>query len=590
MEGSNGNDNYVVDNTGDVVQEFPNQGFDTVRSQITTFRLPDNVEGLILLPNARNGLGNDQSNHISVSTENTTGNALRGFGGKDLLSGGVGNDLLDGGDGDDELADQLGNDTLVGGNGNDKITLSFKQGFTFSDNVNLNLTNTSLSGTRGSQSIKTTLQSIEAGELNLGNALNAVKLDGSAFTAGNVTLRGGAGADSLLGGSGSDKLSGSAGADTLEGGAGKDTLDGSDGNDRLLGGDGDDILTGSFGTNVLDGGAGFDQVFEQVNQSITLTNTRLTHSSQAGFTLDDTLVNIESVRLEAFPGKFDSQQNATLDASLFTLGSVVFTGDKGNNTLLGGTKNDFLEGGAGDDHMEGGLGDDKYIVDSINDQAIETSPQGGTADTIVSSVSFTLGDNLEVLELTRSADLNGTGNSQNNILSGNTGNNILKGGAGNDALIGDAGNDVLEGGSGNDILTSGTGSDRFVYSTGVAFKRTDLGNDTIRDFNSGDAIVLNPLTFNTLKSSVGIGLSDASDFAIVTKDGDAATSSARLIYDSSNGHLFYNPNGTATGFGSGGQFATLENKPTLSASDFILSISTVLPQSSSAKPILNGIA
>lgn len=282
------------------------------------------------------------------------------------------------------------------------------------------------------------------------------------------------------------------------------------------------------------------------------------------------------------------QQNVTLDASLFTIGSVNLTGGTGNNTLLGGTGNDLLDGGTGNDHMEGGLGSDKYIVDSVNDQVIETSPQGGTVDTVVASVSFTLGDNLEILELTGSSDLNGTGNSQGNIISGNAGNNILSGGASNDALIGNGGNDVLDGGSGNDTLTGGMGSDRFVYSTGVAFKRTDIGSDTIRDFNPGDAIVLNPLTFNTLKSGVGIGLSDASDFAVVTKDSAAATSSAKLVYNSSNGHLFYNPNGTAAGFGSGGQFVTLENKPTLATSDFTLSISTVLPQSSSVKPILSG--
>ncbi|MBE8986264.1 calcium-binding protein, partial [Nostoc sp. LEGE 12450] len=37
-----------------------------------------------------------------------------------------------------------------------------------------------------------------------------------------------------------------------------------------------------------------------------------------------------------------------------------------------------------------------------------------------------------------------------------------------------------------------------------------------------------------------------------------------------NGELFYNQNGNAAGFGSGGLFATLTGSPTLTASDFVL--------------------
>ncbi|QFS50185.1 FG-GAP repeat domain protein [Nostoc sphaeroides CCNUC1] len=37
-----------------------------------------------------------------------------------------------------------------------------------------------------------------------------------------------------------------------------------------------------------------------------------------------------------------------------------------------------------------------------------------------------------------------------------------------------------------------------------------------------------------------------------------------------NGELFYNQNGIAAGFGSGGLFANLRNAPTLTASDFVV--------------------
>ena len=52
--------------------------------------------------------------------------------------------------------------------------------------------------------------------------------------------------------------------------------------------------------------------------------------------------------------------------------------------------------------MHGGLGNDTYVVDNVGDQAVETSATGGT-DLVNSSVSFTLGANVENLTLLGSA-------------------------------------------------------------------------------------------------------------------------------------------------------------------------------------------
>lgn len=55
-----------------------------------------------------------------------------------------------------------------------------------------------------------------------------------------------------------------------------------------------------------------------------------------------------------------------------------------------------------------------------------------------------------------------------------------------------------------------------------------------------------------------------------------ATSTAKIVYDAVSGQLFYNQNGSAGGFGSGGLFANLTDAPTLSASEytqFILQLS-----------------
>lgn len=53
-------------------------------------------------------------------------------------------------------------------------------------------------------------------------------------------------------------------------------------------------------------------------------------------------------------------------------------------------------------------------------------------DTLSSNTTTTLPATVENLTLTGTANINGTGNSGNNILTGNTGNNTLTGGAGND--------------------------------------------------------------------------------------------------------------------------------------------------------------
>ena len=102
--------------------------------------------------------------------------------------------------------------------------------------------------------------------------------------------------------------------------------------------------------------------------------------------------------------------------------------------------------------MHGGLGDDLFIVDNVNDTAIEVA--GAGTDKVQSSVTFTLADNVEYLTLSGAADLNGT-NSGNNILNGKGGADAMHGGLGNDTFIFDnAGDAAVE------IASAGTDSVR----------------------------------------------------------------------------------------------------------------------------------
>ncbi|MBN3961649.1 choice-of-anchor D domain-containing protein [Nostoc sp. NMS8] len=157
----------------------------------------------------------------------------------------------------------------------------------------------------------------------------------------------------------------------------------------------------------------------------------------------------------------------------------------------------------------------------------------------------------------------------NDVINGQGGNDIIDGKSGDDLLRGGAGNDLLTGGQGNDTLVGGIGADSFIYNTNAAFISAAVGIDAIADFNhsEGDKIVLDKTTFNAITSVGGTGFSNASDFQITSL---GAVSNAVIIYDSTTGQLLYNQNGSAAGFGSGGQFAQLTGKPTLTASDFII--------------------
>jgi Ca2+-binding RTX toxin-like protein len=244
-------------------------------------------------------------------------------------------------------------------------------------------------------------------------------------------------------------------------------------------------------------------------------------------------------------------------------------------------------------------------------------------DTVRSSISYTLTDNVERLTLTGTGALNGTGNTLANLLTGNTGSNAIdgkagadtmRGGAGNDTyrvdnagdqvqeiagqgtdkvyssvsyslagqyvenltltgsaninatgnglankLIGNSGNNVLNGGGGTDVMTGGGGLDTFVFSTSLV-----AGNiDTITDFSVvSDTLRLSSTVFNTI---VGTGTLSAAQFAANTS-GTARDANDRIIYETDTGKLFFDSNGSATG--GAVQFATLAPGLALTNADF----------------------
>lgn len=508
MYGGHGDDIYHVNSTGDVVGEQAGQGDDTVISTVT-YTLGADVETLILggsaailgSGNASNNLivGNDRANYIAGMNGDDD---LRGAGGNDNMDGGIGDDQLSGGDGNDILYGASGSDDLNGDAGRDTLYASegvdFINGGADQDTLAFVFINNGVAA-------------------SLANG-RAVYDGGTAFITNVENLQGSQYNDTLSGDSGNNVLDGSLGADNLRGGAGDDSyfvdVAGDVVSEYWLGGD----------------AGGEDTVFSQVNYTLGafLENLVLMDGARngSGNTLDNMLTgnaannilnglggadrmiggygndtyyvdDAGDVAIESFGEGTDTVRSSvslTLGAnleSLFLLGDTALngTGNDLNNTLTGGAGanrlngmggNDLLDGGAGADTMYGGAGNDTYYVDNAGDAVSEAygGTDNGGADLIQASVSVRLGNYIERLQLTGSNNIDGTGNSLNNLIYGNDGSNILNGGAGNDQL------------------TGGLGADVFQFSAACR-------GDIIKDFNSaeGDVIQLSGLGAYVINTS-----------------------------------------------------------------------------------------
>ncbi|MFH0782535.1 MAG: calcium-binding protein [Pseudomonadota bacterium] len=292
-------------------------------------------------------------------------------------------------------------------------------------------------------------------------------------TAGADTLRGGNEEDFLSGLDGNDYLYGNDGADTLLGGLGNDYLHGGSGADSMLGGQGNDYYVVDNGLDTVeeDGDAGTDTVNASISCTLGVNVENLTLTGSAEITGTGNALN------NSISGNSGANVLSGLD------GNDHLYGNDGADTLLGGLGNDYLHGGSGADTMIGGQGNDYYVVDNELDR-VEEDGDAGT-DTVNTSISYTLGANVENLTLTGSTEITGTGNALNNSISGNSGANVLSGLDGDDHLYGNDGADSLLGGLGNDYLHGGSGADTMLGGQGNDYYVVDNGLDTVEE--DGDA-------------------------------------------------------------------------------------------------------
>lgn len=540
---------------------------------------------------------------------------LIGGDGADFLLGGAGDDLYiyNAGDGADSLYDASGTDKILFGAGIDSGDLTLTR--VNNSDLLISIDNGSFTGSLYladhflNGSAVETIEFNDTSTLNLTNINNWV-LDGGIYkdVLNGVQYNGGAddiingngGDDTIYGWGGQDTLSGGDGHDQLAGGDGNDTLDGGAGSDHMLGGGGDDVYYVDHANDLASEylGSGYDTVYASLSYSLAssysietliltgtgdfdgigvagVNNTLIGNSgnntldglsgadSLIGGDGNDTYIvdNAGDVVIE----NADEGTDTVISAVSWTLGdhsenlvltgfgSIHGTGNAFVNTITGNTGANTLDGGGGADTLAGGVSNDTYIVDDAGDVVIENVSEG--ADTVRSSVSYTLGDHLENLVLTGTGNINGTGNSANNTITGNTGDNSLSGGDGNDTLDGGAGADVLAGGDGNDVFyvdnagdvvteALNEGNADHVFSS-VSFALPDnvervtlTGSSNINATGNGLGNVLNGNSgSNTLDGGAGNDVmtgGDGDDVYFV----DSALDSVFETYTTGNDHVF----------------------------------------------------
>ena len=185
-----------------------------------------------------------------------------------------------------------------------------------------------------------------------------------------------------------------------------------------------------------------------------------------------------------------------LDSLLGAAGADALRGEDGADRLFGGAGNDTLFGGADGDLLDGGEGGDRMAGDAGSDTLVggrgQDSMTGGTdADRLQGGEGHDTmdgGTGDDTLEAGHGDDVLRGGDGED-LLQGQAGQDSLSGGAGHDTLQGGGGQDSLAGGSGNDLLSGGEGQDSLLGDSGDDRLLGGAGDDALYGGTGRDTLV-----------------------------------------------------------------------------------------------------
>jgi serralysin len=313
-------------------------------------------------------------------------------------------------------------------------------------------------------------------------------------------------------------------------------------------------LQDAYGANMATRAADTNYVLPKVNAQGTFWRSiwdgggidTITNAGGSGNAVID--LRAATLRYEAGGGGFVSAVNGIAGGFTIANGVVIENaiGGSGRDRLVGNSAANTLDGGAGNDTMLGAAGNDTYRVRDADDIVAEAVNRG--TDTVTASTSWVLtaGAHVERLATNGSSgtvSINLTGNAISQTVTGNAGDNRLDGGAGNDVLTGLGGDDVF----------------RFT----AALMSTNV--DRISDYVvADDRIQIDNAVFTTLTT----GTLAASAYRANTA-GQATDSSDRIIYDTDDGILYFDRDGSGATYGRV-RFAFLDDGLSLSASEFLV--------------------
>lgn len=300
--GGGGNDTYQliwspIHRWSDIHEE-PDGGYDTLRTDVMAFTVPDNVERVIATVNAR-------------VTGTDAGETIIGGGTIYALGG---NDYINARDGDDYIDPGRGDDFIKGGYGFNTLDYSLS---TTGIHVRWRIVESEDYGRDVYEQVQRIIGSPQDDVM-----FGTNKADTFEGGFGYDTLRGELGDDVLRGDGGNDQLFGDDGNDTLEGGWSWDHLEGGTGFDKLDGGNGNDVLIGGNGMDFLTGGSGADTFrYESISHSSHLNPDRIM-DLETGDTIDLSAIDADTSR--------DGDQAFTF------IGTDAFTGVAGQLRYQGG--------------------------------------------------------------------------------------------------------------------------------------------------------------------------------------------------------------------------------------------------------------